>query len=141
MAACECGCGATLTGKQQRFKTGRCRMDWWSAIRRNAALGRGLGELLNQKSGVRGPGSVLKPAGKMHKRNVVTNARLQRLLAFLQSGPKTTIEIRDHLNSTAASTEVSDLRHNGFDIRTHYLRRTSEGRKVYLYTLVGEVAA
>jgi hypothetical protein len=77
----------------------------------------------------------------MHKRNLRTNARLQKLRDFLFSGPKTTIEIRDHLNSTAASTEVSDLRQNGFDIRAKYLRMTADGHKVYLYTMVGAVAA
>ena len=129
MAVCECGCGAELSGKQKRFKNGRCRMNWWSEIRRNAALGRGLGALLPQET-------VLKPAGKMHRRNAATNPRLQRLLAFLRDGPKTNVEIGGHMKSTSASTIVSDLRQNGFDIRGRYLRMTKDRHKIYLYTLV-----
>jgi hypothetical protein len=141
MAVCECGCGEELSGKQKRFRFDKCRLAWHGRARKmgQAALGKGLGELIVERQAEGGRLKVR--VGVMRRRNVEKNPRLQRLLSFLKSGPKTTIEIRYHMNSNAPSTEVSDLRQNGFDIRCNYLRVTNDGRKVYLYTLVGAVAA
>lgn len=137
MSLCECGCGEELTGKQKRFKGDDHRSRWWTDARR---IGAGKMGSPAEAPGVAVPLDGPQKSRGMHKGDPYRNNRISALRVFLLTGPKTTLEIRDALASCAPSTEVSALRLSGYDIRCRYLRRTSTGSKVYLYTMVGKTS-
>lgn len=65
--------------------------------------------------------------------------RLQRILGLLMSRGlegATTLEIQQISGSMAPSTDVSAIRHQGYDIQAKYEKRTESGSKVYRYRLV-----
>ena len=77
-------------------------------------------------------------AVSQHYANAEKSKRLKALLTFLKHQGKwgaTSLLISERLRSPAVATDVSELRRNGYKIPCTYLRRTAEGRKVYLYVL------
>jgi hypothetical protein len=73
-----------------------------------------------------------------HYAKIAKSKRLQKLLAYLKRQGKygaTTLSLADELKSTAISTDCSELRRNGYDVKCSYIRTTGEGRRVHLYTL------
>lgn len=65
--------------------------------------------------------------------------RLRSILGLLMSRGlegATTLEIHDICGALNPATEVSAIRHQGYDIKCKYERRTETGAKVYRYRLV-----
>ena len=76
--------------------------------------------------------------GHIHAANIETSERLQKLLYLLKTkafAGATSLEITQALGILNPGTEVSALRHNGYDVECKYDRTTDAGAKVYRYFL------
>lgn len=75
----------------------------------------------------------------MHKANALKSERLQRMLSVLRAFPTgaTTFDLQTLTYSMAPSTDVSELRANGYIIERRYEGRTSTGRHINRYTYKG----
>ena len=77
--------------------------------------------------------------GHIHAANIKTSDRLQRLLYLLRTHVLegvTSLEITEALGILNPGTEVSALRHNGYDVECKYDGKTSTGAKRYRYFLL-----
>ena len=76
----------------------------------------------------------------MHKANSERSVRLQRTLAVLEGYPvgATTWDIQALTSSMAPSTDISELRQNGYDIACEYAGKTTTGRRIFRYILKGK---
>jgi len=63
-------------------------------------------------------------------------SQIDSLFLFLFTGPKTSLEIASHVNTTCASTIVSDLRQKGCDIRRRLIGYTENGRPINQYSML-----
>lgn len=80
----------------------------------------------------------MRKAG-MHFGSVDNCPRLKSILGLLMSRGlegATTLELHEISGSMAPSTDISAIRHQGYNIKATYERRTDTGAKVYRYTLV-----
>lgn len=75
----------------------------------------------------------------MHHGNAEKSRRLKRTLEVLRAFPlgATTFDIQALTSSMAPGTDISELRQNGFLIDCDYEGRTSTGRRIYRYRLIG----
>ena len=76
----------------------------------------------------------------MHKADSEKSARLQRTLAVLEGFPSgaTTWDIQSLTSSMAPSTDISELRQNGYGIDCQYAGKTTTGRRIFRYILKGK---
>jgi hypothetical protein len=84
---------------------------------------------------------TLPVPGRMHAASVEQSARLQRVLAVLETaGPAgvTSRELRDQADVCAPATYVSELRANGYRITCAYEGISQAGARVYRYRLEGD---
>lgn len=80
----------------------------------------------------------MRKAG-MHYGSIDSCPRLKAILGLLMSRGlegATTLELHEISGSMAPSTDVSAIRHQGYNIESKYERRTEAGSKVYRYTLL-----
>lgn len=70
-----------------------------------------------------------------HFSKIENSVMLQRTLERLRIGPATTLEIAQYTGSTRPSSDISELRANGFTIDCEYVGKSEAGRKIYRYTL------
>ena len=80
----------------------------------------------------------------MNAGSIKTCETLQKILSLLEfKGPSgaTTLEIHNAVGCLNVATNVSALRQNGYKINCHFERLTEDRRKVYRYTLEGELWA
>ncbi len=78
-------------------------------------------------------------ASTFHAARLTDSPRLQAVLAYLrESGTEgaTTLGILRNCPTTRPSSDVSELRANGIDVRCEYEGRSDRGAKVYRYTLI-----
>ena len=70
----------------------------------------------------------------------ISSDRCQRLLAALRDAPlgMTTMQINNATQSTRASSDVSELRANGYGVEAEYVGTNTNGRRVYRYRLTSE---
>jgi len=75
----------------------------------------------------------------MHAANPEKSRRLARMLELLKAHPRgaTTLELQRWSDSCAVSTDISELRQNGYIIERRRLDNTPNGRQVHQYTLKG----
>lgn len=111
-------CGIELSGKQSRYCSDSCRLQFWSKARKRGA----------------------EKVGTMHVGRLETCVTLQKILARLERGPATTLELHEVSGSMATSTDVSALNKNllgtGRQVLCQY-KGMFAGRKVFEYSLVG----
>ena len=76
----------------------------------------------------------------MHNADVEKSPRLMRTLEVLKAFPEgaTTWDIQCLTNSMAPSTDVAELRQNGYDIICQYEGQTSSNRRIFRYRLAGK---
>ena len=73
----------------------------------------------------------------MHNANIETSKRLQDTLgALIAFDEPTTREIQQSTGSMSVSTDISELRQNGYEIDCWQDRKTENGRKIYRYKLL-----
>ena len=73
-----------------------------------------------------------------HYGRIEKSRRLQRLLAYLRMRGKwgaTSMNLSSELHRCSIATDISELRRNGYQVNCEYLRTTSNGSRVHLYTL------
>ena len=129
MPICECGCKQELTGRQKRFKNDAHRAEWWSAVRKAGALGRGLDSLLSSKP------------KRIRCGNPNKSTRLMLTLNAIKShgGWISTLAIQEKTRGVKVSTDVDDLRRAGYPVsKAHFSHTTLDQRKVYLYRWEGK---
>jgi hypothetical protein len=73
----------------------------------------------------------------VHNADVEKSPRLTRTLEVLRAFPEgaTTWDIQCLTNSMAPSTDVAELRQNGYDIICQYEGQTSSKRRIFRYHL------
>jgi hypothetical protein len=74
--------------------------------------------------------------GSFHHAKLEKSTVLQKTLELLKRTEPTTIQIAEYTGSTRASSDVSELRHNGFNILATYVGLSDNGRKVHRYKLI-----
>lgn len=73
----------------------------------------------------------------IHFAKIDKSERLQRLLGLLRDGKAhTTFDLASATNSMAVHTDIAELRANGHNVRTRYLGKRADGRRIYAYTLL-----
>jgi len=78
----------------------------------------------------------LKPKGIIHYAKLEKSPRLQRLLAFLQTGGEhSTRDIILNTGVVAVSSAAAELRAQGFDVGCKYQGETEDGSRVFVYWL------
>ncbi len=73
-----------------------------------------------------------------HAGTVETSPRLSAVLVYLEecgSEGATTLAILQHCPTTRPSSDVSELRANGYTVDCQYVGKSSAGAKVHRYTL------
>jgi len=73
----------------------------------------------------------------IHFAKIDKSPRLQRLLALLKEGPRTTREIQELAEVRAVSASVTELRRNGYIIDCDYVGKSERGERVFRYTIKG----
>lgn len=73
----------------------------------------------------------------MHSADVDKSERLRRTLDVLNAFPEGAItwDIQCLTNSMAPATDISELRHNGYDVACKYEGKTSTNRRIFRYRL------
>jgi hypothetical protein len=120
---CDCGCGIELKPDQVRWANGNACKNKFNNMARHKGQ-----ELLTRKT-------------NFHFANAERSDVLQKTLAFLRQGPRTTIEITHHTGTTRASSDISELRANGYMIDCEYVGLSDNGKKIHRYILREERAA
>lgn len=70
-----------------------------------------------------------------------TSVRLYRTLEYLKAAGAvgaTSAELAGFTRSCAPGTDVSELRHNGYEIECRYERKSSTGAKIFRYRYQGK---
>jgi len=64
------------------------------------------------------------------------NPKWRNLFYFLMGqGERTSVEIRDAVNTVAVGSMVADLRKLGCNIKSRYIKQSDAGAKVFGYTM------
>lgn len=80
--------------------------------------------------------------GVMHAASSEKSERLKRTLSALRNGGRlgrTGADLARVTNSLAISTDISELRRNGWLIERQYEGLSPTGRRVHRYTLLGRL--
>lgn len=80
--------------------------------------------------------------GRMHAASSEKSERLKRTLAALRAGGllgRTGAELSRATGSLAISTDISELRKNGWIVDRQYEGLSAHGRRVHRYTLLGKL--
>lgn len=102
---------------EQKFHTPTCRMREWA---------------LNHPRVVK---NFTGNGKTFHHAKVEKSSVLQKTLDLLMRTEPTTIQIAEYTGSTRASSDVSELRANGFNILATYIGLSENGRKIHRYKL------